>query len=250
MPTKNKIAAEENVNSLKHRAECREIVEALVKVTACYKHLAVNIGGSSDCFNLRDELRKTREKVQELALTNRNKLTTALRDKTLSKEDRTEMDRLWVIFSSSLELFHMDMCKVYELGQNFTFSVKESSSIQSGMTGPTSAITARALSIQNLKSNEAALNVDKLEQNDLVEQIRKVDTMINDMEMKVNVLRWTVEAKGEECCDLVSNDTSSLALLTMEENDDQQCCDKGQLLISTVLIGVVFVAMMLSICVL
>ncbi|MGH0120813.1 UNVERIFIED_CONTAM: hypothetical protein FKN15_065149, partial [Acipenser sinensis] len=219
------------------------------QVVACYRHLATSVGGSSDCSNLRDELKRTREKAQDLAVANRNRLTLCLREKNLPKDDQAEMECLWVAFSSSLELFHADMCKVFEMGQSFSLSSQNNLLVQTGMSGATSDIAARALSVQKINYDETVSSVDRLEQKDLEEQIDKVDKMIYDIEMKVNVLRWTVEAKEPKYADPVSNDTSSVAMLSLEDDDNDQCCDQGQVIVSVILCGVAMVAVVLSVCV-
>ncbi|CAI9578849.1 unnamed protein product, partial [Staurois parvus] len=87
------------------------------------------------------------------------------------------------------------MCKVYELGQSVPLSANNQPAIQTGAAGNTSAIASRALSVQNITYNESPStnNKDKLEHTELENEIFKVDQMITDMELKVNVLRWTVE---------------------------------------------------------
>ncbi|XP_078084800.1 regulator of G-protein signaling 9-binding protein-like [Mustelus asterias] len=245
----SKVADEGTVNSAKARDDCRALVDSLNKVTGCYKHLAIGVGGSSDCTNLRDELRKTREKTQDLAMVIRNKLTAVLRDKNLSKEERAEMERLWVIFSSNLETFQMDMYKVFELGQGFPLSGTEKPLIQTGMSGGTSEVAARALSVQNIV-HDSTLNVENLELDELEEQIEKVDRMMENMEMKVNVLRWTVEAKGDAYHSVISNDASSVALLSAEEEmRSNQCCDREKCLMSVLFCTVALIAVVLSVCV-
>eukprot|EP00061_Rhincodon_typus_P014335 g41289.t1 len=238
-----KVADEGTANSARERDECRALVDSLNKVTGCYRHLAMGLGGSADCSNLRDELRRTREKTQDLAGLIRNKLTAVLRDKKLSKEERTEMERLWVIFSSNLETFQMDMCKVLELGQSFPLSGTEKPLIQTGMSGGTSEVAARALSVQNIV-HDPALNVERLELEELEEQIEKVDKMMENMEMKVNVLRWTVEAKGDTYHSVLSTDASMMALLSEEEEmrRNNRCCDREKCLMSVLFCMVALIA--------
>ncbi|KAJ8375158.1 hypothetical protein SKAU_G00057380 [Synaphobranchus kaupii] len=149
-----------------------------------------------DGVHLRDELRRTRERAQGLALANRQRLTTSLRDKTLPKEDRQEMEYLWVAFSASLELLHADMCKVFDMGQSFSLSNKANAFVQTGIQGKTTEVAARALSLPDLNHDETPPSVERLEQSDLEVEIARVDQMIEDMELKVNVLRWMVEAPG------------------------------------------------------
>ncbi|XP_040209683.1 regulator of G-protein signaling 9-binding protein B-like [Rana temporaria] len=227
----NKVGNEACINSQKVREECSAVVEGLNKVVACYRHLAVSVGGSSDSKRLRDELRRTRERAQELALSNRNTITAALRDKQLSKEDRMELESLWVQFSSCLEHFHTDMCKVYELGLSVPLSANNQPAIQTGATGNTSAIASRALSVQNITyESPSANNKGKLEHAELENEIFKVDQMITDMELKVNVLRWTVEATVNMNDELDNNDVSSTALLSMDEKESRNCCNGCTLL--------------------
>ncbi|XP_063779269.1 regulator of G-protein signaling 9-binding protein B-like [Pseudophryne corroboree] len=242
----NRVANEGSVNSLKVREECIAVVDALNKVVACYRHLALSVGGSSDSKRLRDELRRTREKAQELALSNRNKLTTALRDKQLSKEHRLELERLWVQFSCCLEIFHTDMCKVFELGLYVPLSPTNQPAVQTGASGSTSAIASRALSVQNINYSDSPTNKEKLEHNELEGEILKVDEMISDMELKVNVLRWTVEATANMNDELESNDVSSTALLSVDEGDSRRRCCNGQFIVSLILCGVALVAVTLS----
>ncbi|XP_075441782.1 regulator of G-protein signaling 9-binding protein B-like [Ascaphus truei] len=249
MPIQNiRVANEESVNSLKVREECIAVVEALNKVVSCYRLLAVNVGGSSDSVRLRDELRRTRERAQEVALSNRNKLTTALRDKQLCVDNRAELERLWVQFSCCLELLHTDMCKVFELGLAVPLSVTHQPAIQTGATGGTSAVASRALSVQNMNYNDSPTNKGNLEHKELEDEIVKVDKMINDMEMKVNVLRWTVEANASINDELVNNEVSSVALLSMEEGESRNCCNGREFIVSWVLCGLALIAVTLSIC--
>eukprot|EP00062_Callorhinchus_milii_P018272 gi/632971569/ref/XP_007902235.1/ PREDICTED: regulator of G-protein signaling 9-binding protein B-like [Callorhinchus milii] len=244
-----KVADEGTAKSERARGECKALVQSLNKVIGCYKHLAVNLGGSSDSTNLRDELRRTRERAQELAAAIRTNLTAVLRDTELSKEERPEMERLWVLFSSNLEVFHIDMCKVLDLGQSFPLSGAERPLIQTGMCGDTSEVTARALSVQNLV-HQTSPNSERLQLQELEEQIGEVDRMAEDMEMKVNVLRWTVEAKGEEIHSVVSNDFSSTALLPSEDEvRRRECCDREKWLVVMALCTAALVAVVLSVCV-
>ncbi|KAM8966486.1 regulator of G-protein signaling 9-binding protein B-like isoform 1-T1 [Pelodytes ibericus] len=247
MPLPNiRVANEESVNSMKVREECVAAVEALNKVVSCYRHLAASVGGSSDNIRLRDELRRTRERAQELALSNRSKLTTALRNKQLIKEDREDLERLWVQFSCCLEMFHTDMCKVFELGPVAPLSATHQPAIKTGATGSTSAIAARALSVQNISYSDSPTNRASLEHKDLEDEILKVDQMIIDMEMKVNVLRWTVEANANMNDELDNNDVSSMTLLSVEERETRHCCNGGQLIVSLLLCGVTLIAVTLS----
>uniref|UniRef100_A0A8V0ZZG3 Regulator of G protein signaling 9 binding protein n=1 Tax=Gallus gallus TaxID=9031 RepID=A0A8V0ZZG3_CHICK len=155
------------------KEECKALLDALSRVTACYRHMVLTIGGTSDSQNLREELKKTRQKAQELAVANRNKLTTVLRDKTVSKEDKAEFERLWVIFSTCLEILEIDMRRALELGHEFPLNVPKKHLIQTGMSGGTSGVAARAMSVQNMKY-EAEHNIDVVDLKDLENEINQI----------------------------------------------------------------------------
>ncbi|XP_071377702.1 regulator of G-protein signaling 9-binding protein [Centroberyx affinis] len=206
--------------------ECKTMLDALNKVTACYRHLVIALGSTSDSQNLREELKKTRKKAQELAVANRTKLTALLKDKTISKDDRTEYERLWVLFSSSMELLEVDMKRSLEIGQDFPLKVPTRHLIQTGMTGSTTTVAARAMSVQNMKY-EADGNIDTADLKDLQAEISQVGQMMEEMEMKVQVAPWAVEAKQEAGAELKSNmsiGNSSVGVISIceeEPKDDE-----------------------------
>uniref|UniRef100_A0AAY4B490 Uncharacterized protein n=1 Tax=Denticeps clupeoides TaxID=299321 RepID=A0AAY4B490_9TELE len=220
-------------------------------VVACYRHLASCVGSSTDSSHLRLELRQTRERAQNLAVSCRNYLTTRLRDKALPAEERKDAELLWVAFSSCLELFHADMCKVLNMGKHFSLA-NSSALVQTGLQGETTEVTARALSMADLHHEAPGTQTDsieRLEQSHLEDEIAQVDRTLEDMEMKVNVLRWTVEARGPQYADPVSTDSSSLALVSTDEEAPGRTCDRSQIFAITLLCGVFGVAMLLSLCI-
>ncbi|CAG5853521.1 regulator of G-protein signaling 9-binding protein [Menidia menidia] len=208
------------------KEECKTMLDALNKVTACYRHLVIALGSTSDSQNLREELKKTRKKAQELAVANRTKLTTLLKDKSLSKDDRAEYERLWVLFSSSMDLLEVDMKRSLEIAQDFPLKVPTRHLIQTGMTGSTSTVAARAMSVQNMKY-EADSNIDTADLRDLQSEITQVSQMMEEMEMKVQVAPWAVVAKQEAGAELKSNmsvGNSSVGVISIceeEPKDDE-----------------------------
>uniref|UniRef100_A0A8C2WV23 Regulator of G protein signaling 9 binding protein n=1 Tax=Cyclopterus lumpus TaxID=8103 RepID=A0A8C2WV23_CYCLU len=168
--------------------ECKTMLDALNKVTACYRHLVIALGSTSDSQNLREELKRTRKKAQD-------------------KDDRAEYERLWVLFSSSMELLEVDMKRSLEIGQDFPLKVPTRHLIQTGMTGSTTTVAARAMSVQNMKY-EADSNIDTADLRDLQCEISQVSQMMEEMEMKVQVAPWAVEAKQEAGAELKSNMSS------------------------------------------
>lgn len=84
------------------------------------------------------------------------------------------------------------------------------------------------------------------------QEINQIDHMIEDMEMKVNVLRWMVEPHGPQYADpLSSTDSASLALLSVDEEQpgQQSLCQRNQIIAFLVLCAVVLVAGALSVCI-
>lgn len=104
------------------------------QVVACHRHLASCVGGSTDSPQLRQELRQTRERAHTLAVSCRQYLTPRLRDKALPEAERKDAELLWVAFSSSLELFHADLCKVFNMGNNFSLA-NTCALVQTGLQG-------------------------------------------------------------------------------------------------------------------
>lgn len=231
--------------------ECKALLEALNKVTACYRHLVCTLGGTSDSPKLREELKKTRRKAQQLAVANRNQLTAALRDQTVSKEERVEFERLWVVFSTCLELLELDMRKALELGREFPLHVPEKHLVQTGMSGGTAAVAARAMSVQSMRyEEEEGHNIDRMDLKDLENEINQVSEMMYEMEMKVNVPQWMVEAKqdlGAELTSTISVGTSSLGMMSVAE--DKACCDVSKALAGVVFTAVLLATIILAVCV-
>ncbi|RXN17345.1 diphthamide biosynthesis 2 [Labeo rohita] len=227
MPLSNNKVADDGT-SAQPLQEGKAMVDSLIKVVACYRHLASCVGGCTDNSSLRRDLRQTRERAQALALSCRNHLTARLRDKTLPEAERKETELLWVAFSSCLELLHADMCKVFTMAKHFSLA-NNSTMVQTGIQGGTTEVAARALSLPDLKEagdGTQTSSMEGQEQSQLEQEIAQVDRTLEDMELKVNVLRWTVEALGPQYADPVSTDSASLALLSIDEEAAQGFCSQ------------------------
>ncbi|CAJ1081770.1 regulator of G-protein signaling 9-binding protein [Xyrichtys novacula] len=230
----------------------RVLVDSLMKVVACYRQLAACVGSCTDSLELRDELRQTREKAQRLAMDICSHLTSHLRNKSLPEEQRKELELLWVSFSSSLELLHVDMCKVFNMGDTFCLA-NTKTLVKTGLQGGGSEVAARALSLPDLHQAQtstlpACLEIQ--ERSTMEKEISQIGHMIDDMEMKVNVLRWMVEPHGTKQVDQLScSDSTSLALMTTDEeqHEQQSLCQRNPIFVLLLLLLVVLVAATLSI---
>ncbi|XP_036935512.1 regulator of G-protein signaling 9-binding protein [Acanthopagrus latus] len=248
----NKVGDDSTVGTDKALADGKALVDSLMKVVACYRHLASCVGGCTDSLQLRDELRQTREKAQKLAVAICHHLTSHLRDKSLPKEQRKEMELQWVAFSSSLELLHVDMCKVFNVAEIFSLA-NSHTLVQTGLQGGGSEVAARALSLPDLNqtpSQTLPASLESQEHSTMEQEISQIDHMIDDMEMKVNVLRWMVEPHGPQYADpLSSTDSTSLAMLSVDEEQpgQQSLCQRKHIFVLLLLFCVVLLAATLSV---
>ncbi|XP_076840960.1 regulator of G-protein signaling 9-binding protein [Brachyhypopomus gauderio] len=204
--------------------ESQAMLDSLMKVVACYRHLASCMGSSTDCARLRYKLQQTCKCGQTLLQFCHDHLTARLRDRSLPNQERREAELQWVVFSSCLELFHTDMCKVYHMGHSFSMT-NSSSRVQTGMQGGMAKVAARALILPEMQAvaSMQASSTEDLEQTQLEEEMARVYCTLQDMELKVNVLPWTVEASGPLYASL-SSGSSSLSLLSIDEEAPGGLC--------------------------
>ncbi|XP_037549858.1 regulator of G-protein signaling 9-binding protein [Nematolebias whitei] len=253
-PGNNKVGNDVTAGNIQALADGKALVDSLIKVVACYRHLSSCIGGSTDGLQLRHELRQTREKAQTLSAAICHHLTFHLRDKSLPEEQRREMELLWVAFSSSLELLHVDMCKVFTISGIFSLA-DPASLVQTGLQGGGSEVTARALSVPDLnqtRTQTLPTALETEERSTMELEISQIDRMIDDMETKVNVLRWMVEPRGPQYTDPVSStDSASLALVSVEEDRPRSRSQpqSRHIFVLVLLFAVILVAAILSVCV-
>nr|AUG68984.1 regulator of G-protein signaling 9-bindinG protein [Geotria australis] len=226
-------------------AQCAALVQSLNKVTACHHHLAVSLGGSADCARLRDELRRTRERAHAVADSARVGLTRLLRDKAVIGERRADLERLWVSFSCCLELLEGDMRRALDVSGQFPVGAAR---VRTGMTGTTAAVASRALSAKDVRSREGAPAPGGPDDTQALEKdVQELGTMLNEMENKVNVPRWSVVAAQEPGAELHSTASgSSVAMLTEEGARGDPCCDPGRRLVAAFCGGALLLAFVLA----
>ncbi|XP_003416381.1 regulator of G-protein signaling 9-binding protein [Loxodonta africana] len=222
------------------REECKALLDALNKATARYHHLMLTVGGSADSQNLREELRNTRQKAQELAGATRVRLTAVLRDRGLGAEGRAEFERLWVAFSGCLDLLEADMRRALALGAAFRLHAPRWPLVRTG-------VAPRALSTRSLRQ-QADRDFEVADLRELEREILQVGQMIHDMEMKVNVPLWTVQARQAAGAELLASTGASLAGgVSVDENSGP--CDPSKALAATVFSAVLLAVVALVVCV-
>ncbi|XP_017359748.1 regulator of G-protein signaling 9-binding protein [Cebus imitator] len=229
------------------REECKALLDGLNKTTACYHHLVLTVGGSADSQNLRQELQKTRQKAQELAVATCSRLTAVLRDRGLAAEERAEFERLWVAFSGCLDLLEADMRRALDLGAAFPLHAPRRPLVCTGVAGASSGVAARALSTRSLRL-EAEGDFDVADLRELEREVLQVGEMIDNMEMKVNVPRWTVQARQAPGAELLSTvGAGPSSVVSVEER--QGGFDPRKALAAILFAAVLLAAVALAVCV-
>lgn len=129
--------------------------------------------------------------------------------------------------------------------------LKKKTSVLLVVAGGGSEVAARALSVPDLKEAAApAEGLELQERSTMEREISQIDQMIDDMEMKVSVLRWMVEARGPLFAEPISpTGSASLALLSVDEElgEPQPLCQRNHLIALVVVVAVVLVAGSLSV---
>lgn len=82
--------------------------------------------------------------------------------------------------------------------------------------GGGSEVAARALSLPDLQISNLPSGLDIEERSAMEQEISRISQMIDQMETKVNVLRWMVEPCGAQDAELLSS-TDSAALFSLDE---------------------------------
>ncbi|CAH2302442.1 regulator of G- signaling 9-binding -like [Pelobates cultripes] len=215
-------------------ADCKKVHSALNKVTACYRQLVMCVGGTSDCIRLREELEESRKKAFDLSTDLRNTLMALLTEQEVSPEERVELERTWVLFLSTLELFQQDLCKAHHLCHLFPLHGRRKRLVNTGVIGKTTEVAYRARNIKS-PSSRVRENPQRSERPcspDLAEQIEHMERMLHDMQMKVSIPIWSVEATEEawaevsSTCDL--DEGSDNEILAGDDMSSRGCCAHGQ----------------------
>lgn len=229
------------------REECEALLDALNRTTACHHLLALTVGGSADSQALRQELRRTRREAQELAAAARARLAAPLRDRGLGGEERAEFERLWAAFSGCLDLLEADMRRALALGSAFPLQAPRRPLVRTGVAGGPGG-SARSLRHLAERDGDGDRDGDR-DGDDLRElerEVLQVSDMIHDMEMKVNVPRWTVQARQTAGAELLSA-AASVGPASVQERSGP--CDPSKALAAAVFSAVLLAAVALAVCV-
>uniref|UniRef100_A0A8C3MV91 Uncharacterized protein n=1 Tax=Geospiza parvula TaxID=87175 RepID=A0A8C3MV91_GEOPR len=164
------------------KEERLELLAALCKATAGHRQLVLQLGGSGDGPRLREERRRRSAEACELSMGLRRTLLAGLRQGPASPRERQELERLWVLFLSALELFLQDLHRAQHLCQLF--------SVQGGGVAPLHT----GLGGWGLPSRRGGGPTQPPTTQSLEEEIEQVRATLAVMESGANIPPWTVEA--------------------------------------------------------
>uniref|UniRef100_A0A8C3R5U8 Regulator of G-protein signaling 9-binding protein n=1 Tax=Cyanoderma ruficeps TaxID=181631 RepID=A0A8C3R5U8_9PASS len=160
---------------------CATAQVALCKATAGHRQLVLQLGGSGDSPRLREERCRRSAEACELSMGLRRVLLAGLRQAPASPLERQELERLWVLFLSTLELFLQDLYRAQHLCQLF--------SMQGGV-----APLCTGLVCWGLPSRRGGRPSQPPTTQCLEEEIEQMRAMLAEMESGANIPPWTVEA--------------------------------------------------------
>ncbi|XP_050169877.1 regulator of G-protein signaling 9-binding protein-like [Myiozetetes cayanensis] len=161
---------------------CAAAQAALCKATAGHRQLVLQLGGSADSPRLREERRRRSTEARELSTGLRRVLLAGVRQAPASPRERRELERLWVLFLSALELFLQDLRRAHHLCQLFSMQEGGVAPLRTGMGGW--GLPGRRGGGPTLPPAAQGLE----------EEIEQVRAMLAEMESGANIPPWTVEA--------------------------------------------------------
>ncbi|XP_054701829.1 regulator of G-protein signaling 9-binding protein-like [Grus americana] len=165
---------------------CAAAQAALCKAMAGHRQLVLQLGGSTDSPQLREERRRRSTEARELSTGLQRALLVGLRQEMVSPKERQELERLWVLFLSALELFLQDLYRAHHLYQLFSMQGGGTALLRTGLGG-------RALPSRK-GSRRRGGPVQPPAAPCLEEEIEQVRATLVEMESRANIPPWTVEA--------------------------------------------------------
>ncbi|KAM8798215.1 regulator of G-protein signaling 9-binding protein-like [Eudromia elegans] len=168
---------------------------ALSAATAGHRQLVLQLGGSADCARLREERRRSSARARRLGDGLRRALLAGLRGPPGSAEERRELERLWLLLLSALELLLQDLRKAQHLGELFG---TPSSALRTGLAGRPPGSRWRWMA-HGAGRGPALLPAARRpeEEEQEKEEVEAVRAMLAEMESRANIPPWSVEARPD-----------------------------------------------------
>ncbi|XP_077433742.1 regulator of G-protein signaling 9-binding protein isoform X2 [Vanacampus margaritifer] len=209
--------------------------QTLVRVTSCFQQLAASLGSSADCDFLRQEITHARTLATNIADGLSRHLTRLLSDRDscpagpAGSAERRALERVWVHFLSGVENFLRDLRKAGDLIGRFPLGQQKDrrSLVNTGCLDGVVGVAARAASIQTprLAADEDALHQEA----GLQQHLNGLEAMMSDMQLRVPVAFWSVEATQPLCGDVPDDPEDDLeeALASLAAAEPSACCRLG-----------------------
>ncbi|KAF7207454.1 regulator of G-protein signaling 9-binding protein isoform X2 [Nothobranchius furzeri] len=184
----------EEVTARRQLAECERAQNALSRVTSCFQQLVMSLGSSADSSFLREEMVETRALAHRICTGLSRRLLSLLSDSNPAPSgvaDKQEPERLWVLFLSAVENFLSDLRKANDLIGQFPLTQRSNrhSLVNTGCMDGMVGMAARVALVQ-----VPWLTLEEVPSPDLANHIAVLEAMLSEMQLRVPVAFWSVEA--------------------------------------------------------
>ncbi|KAG0726259.1 Regulator of G-protein signaling 9-binding protein [Chionoecetes opilio] len=172
------------------KTECLKLIRELNRETSNYRHLAVGLGGSGDCEPLRDELKRSRQRGQDLGRQAKNKLNPYLIE---TDPVRPEVARLWRILFCCIRVLEQEMLRTLTLQHSFGLHLGPVGLINTGVHEyggshrPALPLEGMEMPLDDRQALERA------EVNQLQKELIELRNLINVMESGLDLKAWTLD---------------------------------------------------------
>ncbi|XP_050686619.1 regulator of G-protein signaling 9-binding protein-like [Eriocheir sinensis] len=189
------------------KTECLKLIRELNRETSSYRHLAVGLGGSGDCEQLRDELKRSRRRAQDIARQAKNKLNPYLLE---TDPVRPEVARLWRILFCCIRVLEQEMLRTLTLQHTFGLHLGPVGLINTGVHeyGGSHRPGPPPLDGHDLPLDDRQA-IERAEVNQLHKELIDLRNLINVMESSLDLKAWAVDDITEKQLLAAINDDSA-----------------------------------------
>uniref|UniRef100_A0A8C8DL27 Zgc:109913 n=1 Tax=Oryzias sinensis TaxID=183150 RepID=A0A8C8DL27_9TELE len=246
----------------RQQSECQRAQDSLSRVTSCFQQLVSSLGSSADNSFLRDEIEDARVLAHRICSGNTCRqnhlppeppaytspfasscpfpglsrrllhLLSECNPAPSGVQDTQGSERLWVLFLSAVENFLSDLRKASDLTEQFPLTQRSSrrALINTGCVDGMVGLAARVALVQ-----VPWLILEEEPSPDLTNHITGLETMLGEMQTKIPIAFWSVEATqpawAEAQSEFVDPDDSLEDLMEVEvvssSKDGSSCCALG-----------------------
>ncbi|XP_045611951.2 regulator of G-protein signaling 9-binding protein [Procambarus clarkii] len=200
------------------KADCLKFIRELNRETSSYRHLAVGLGGSGDCDQLREELKRSRRRAQDLAREAKNKLSPYLQE---GDTVRPEVARLWRILFCCIRVLEQEMLRTLTLQHTFGLHLGPIGLINTGVHEYGSNHRSAPPGDNNDLSLSDRLALERAEVNQLHKELIDLRNLINVMESSLDMKAWIMDELTEkQLLAAISDDSNSC-----QDNNDSVCSE-------------------------